>query len=250
MTFETRAVAFLDILGFKDLIKKVEANEQEACRQFNAFITVVNAFVSFDNKSLSTLMPKNVQPKYIFVSDSIILSAPLQENGYDGLVAVTLKAIQLTHKLLEFGLSIRGGIAVGNVLHELANIFGSAFSEAIDLEKKANYPRILLSDNAASHLDRANQFTTPLKELPLWINDEQQRIVNTFNPYYINGTEQHGRIESAFNQYRIYISENLNKYECDLRIKAKWNWLAKSFNKALLDHGIGVNPIDLPPNKG
>ena len=247
MTIEIRAIAFLDILGFKDLIKKVEKGDQEARRQFNGFRTVVDAFVSFDNETLSNLMPTHLQPQYIFVSDSIIISAPLQDPaGYDGLVTVTLKAIQLTHKLLEFGLSIRGGIAVGKVLQDPKNIFGSGYVEAIDVEKKADYPRILLSDDAVSHLDRAIHLNLPLGELPLWINDRGQRIVNTFHPWYINGIEQHGRIELAFNNYRIHIFENLGKYECHPKIKAKWNWLAQSFNNALEAHQISVDRIEIP----
>jgi len=52
--FEERAVAFLDILGFKDFIAKAEQAGTNEHMKFGELIEVINNHVKFDNYELTT----------------------------------------------------------------------------------------------------------------------------------------------------------------------------------------------------
>ena|SRR5271157_4246405 len=109
--FSDRAVAFLDVLGFKRLIEDAEASPA-GFSKLVGLKTVLEGHVRFDNDTLAPTVPMDVHPKYIFISDSIIMSAPLQHGKYDGLDIVVLKCIEVAQKLLESGHLLRGGISV------------------------------------------------------------------------------------------------------------------------------------------
>ena len=71
VAFTDRAVAFLDVLGFKHLIEEAESNPSSL--KLDGLITVLESHVKFDNQSINSNVPAEVHPKYIFISDSIIL---------------------------------------------------------------------------------------------------------------------------------------------------------------------------------
>jgi hypothetical protein len=144
--FEERAVAFLDILGFKNLITNAE-RQRSGLDRLNALKTVIEGHVRFDNANVHQDVPVEMHPKYLFVSDTIILSAPLKHGKYDGLDVIVVKTIQIAQKVLELGHLIRGGISVGPVWHEDRNIFGSGYIDAFLTEQRANHPCVMLLKN-------------------------------------------------------------------------------------------------------
>lgn len=127
--FEERAVAFLDVLGFTRLIQEAETMPHKQPELFG-IISALDGHVKFDNDSVSAEVPDPVKPKYIFVSDSIIFSAPLRHGEYDGLGIVIAKSIQIAHKLMQMGYLLQGGINVGSVWHTGTNIFGTGYIKA------------------------------------------------------------------------------------------------------------------------
>lgn len=74
--FEQRVVAFLDILGFKNLVTRAE-RDRSALQQLIMLKNLIDHHVDYDNLNLDKNVPPHIHPKYLFVSDSIILSAPL-----------------------------------------------------------------------------------------------------------------------------------------------------------------------------
>lgn len=89
------------------------------------------------------------------ISDSFILSAPCDKPDYPALIAVSIKAIQISHALLNMGLLVRGGIAVGKAYCTDVNIFGSAYLDAYEAKQKtAITPRILRHKSAEEELKR------------------------------------------------------------------------------------------------
>jgi len=62
-----------------------------------------------------------------------------------------------THELLRVGFLIRGGVTVGGLYHNDAGvIFGPALIEAVAIEKKACYPRIICGDSLIDFLDQTD----------------------------------------------------------------------------------------------
>lgn len=101
--FEQRAVGFLDILGFKPLIEEAEAS-QHGLQRLAGLRAVLDNFVLYDNDGAARTVPDALKPKYIFVSDSVILSSPLRHGRgdlADGLGIVVLKTIQIAERIIE-----------------------------------------------------------------------------------------------------------------------------------------------------
>lgn len=114
--FEKKIVAFIDILGFKVLVNKSENEKKVNNELINLINTLESAIPNLDSK-VSTNVPTEAIPTYTYISDCIILSAPIKYKEYDGLSIILMRCIQLTHLFLEKGYLVRGGIDVGNVWH-------------------------------------------------------------------------------------------------------------------------------------
>ncbi len=182
-----------------------------------------------------------MKPKYIFISDSIILSASLTYNQYDGLAIVIAKTIEIAHKLLEVGYLLRGGISVGSVWHEDRNIFGTAYIEAVEAEKKADHPCIVLTQAAQQHWDSQNCYS------PMVMARHDALIVDILLPDYCRNTAQRIPLERTFGQYRAHIIDRLTNLRSG-RARAKWEWMASMFNDPLKKHFEGLDLIKIPPD--
>jgi len=135
MPYSERYVAFIDILGFREIIKRSETDSR-------LYETLV--------KTLSEIHAREpiegeetVDFQFQTFSDSIVISSASSKMG----LAHLLRAIcTLTLELMQESLLIRGGIAKGKLYHEKGVMFGPAVIEAYEIEKTiAKYPRVILS---------------------------------------------------------------------------------------------------------
>lgn len=240
--FEKRAVAFLDILGFTVLTKEAEKNSD----RFNDLFglrTILDSHVRFDNASLAPSVPDKMKPRYIFISDSIIMSAPLDYYEYNGLAIIVIKAIEIAHKLLEFGYLLRGGISIGSVWHDDSNIFGTGYIDAFNAEKIANYPRIILTEEAKQHFNKSTLGDMKLSHYGLCSEHNDAMVVDTLHPLYSRNTLAGIPYEDTFNQYRAHILNNLQTKAPGSSERGKWEWMAAFFNRAVSQHGVNVKPF-------
>ena len=226
-------MAFLDILGFKDFIKKAEVPNSKEYQQLCKLDEVIKAELVVDD-----FHPK-WKPTCTHISDSIILSGLIDNDGYKGLTAISIKTIQISHQLLKMGFLLRGGIAVGNVAHTRENIFGTGYVDAyLTQENSAITPRVLLHQSAVEHIKNST--------LSCWLTESNEWIVDTLNPH-----KSYIPIENPvelFNEYRQTINSKLNEYTCGSAIRSKWEWMANFFNAELLQYGeirYQVEPITL-----
>lgn len=134
--YEKRVVLFLDILGFKDLIKK--GREIEILEALSIPKELVGRY-PFDG---STKM------EITAFSDSIVVSE-LVEGDFNIRRMVGYASFLFT-QFLEKKILIRGGIAVGNLHHKDGVVFGPALVDAYKLESElAFYPRIVITQEIA-----------------------------------------------------------------------------------------------------
>lgn len=136
MAYDERYVAFIDILGFREMVAKMK----RAPRFYEDMLSNLNAM-------RRTLPPRDESAatdlRVVTFSDSIVLSTSPTP---DGLWHLLFVLHDLTNALLPRGIFIRGGIARGRMHHEADILFGDAMVEAYDLESKvAGHPRIILS---------------------------------------------------------------------------------------------------------
>lgn len=239
--FEERAVAFLDVLGFTQLIKDAETQPHKQPELFG-ILTTLDAHVNYDNQDLAATVPDAVKPKYLFISDSIIFSAPLHYANYDGLGIVIAKTIQIAHKLMQMGYLLQGGINVGSVWHTNSNIFGTGYIDAYKTQDALTHPQAVLTDAAAAHWQR--NLAAKVSEL-CFVDADGKLNVDLLNPNYLDPalTQIHGGTEDQFRAYRNWITTHRMNFQAGSSPRKKWDWAADYFDATLQRHGINVSPI-------
>ncbi|MFM0240281.1 hypothetical protein [Paraburkholderia phytofirmans] len=130
--YTNRVVAFIDILGFKELILRDRESE-------------VFAALKLAKESEAGQFHNAPKMRLTAFSDSIVISDEVGDGfGYVRLLHFTS---YLVWQLLEMGVLTRGGIGHGRLHHENGIVFGPALIEAYELEsKQAIYPRILVPE--------------------------------------------------------------------------------------------------------
>jgi hypothetical protein len=219
MAFEKRAVAFIDVLGFKSVVNKAET-DQKKLAELRELINILSTAVPDLDGSVSQSVPHELIPKHIYISDCIILSAPLTSEkmkSYNGLSILVMRVIQLTHILLNKGYLIRGGISIGNVWHTDSNIVGVAYQEAYSIEQEVMVPCVKLSGSAKKYWD-----STEGSGNKMCLNYKNKFIVNGLHDYYIQD-KSHGASERAFEAYLKIVNSNIKSATSE-EVRYKWWW--------------------------
>lgn len=239
INFEERAVAFLDILGFTNFIRNAEVEESEEYQKLCELKAVIEADLDVSEFHIK------LKPTCTYISDSIILSAPVCGNNYSGLVGVAIKSTQIAHRLFDMGFLVRGGISVGKAAHD-TNIYGSGYLDAYETQdKRAINPRILLDEKAAKILDDDKTYQAhKLRELSNFLKEGNDWIVDTLNPHssYIGGNEKDPF--QLFEAYRNTIIKNLENFSLGCKQRGKWEWMADFFNDRLRRYGNDIRSVE------
>lgn len=239
--YEKRYVAFIDILGFKELIKeslRTTARKKKTVRLLvNALGRDFSAFVNGRYK-LSAVGGAPDLRFYTF-SDFIAISAADNSENLDALIHA---AWSISEDLLSKGLLTRGGIAKGLVVHADDHkvssrnfIFGPAFIEAYELESQvSDYPRIIFKKevrkdykkyHAAGQMKVASSIIVRCKDGPYGI-DLFAKLQNT--------AESIRYLGSGDQDFRIYRRKLLEMFQANLdtpKIFKKIQWVIESFNR-------------------
>lgn len=126
-------VAFLDVLGFKEMVMKKSDENKLKLEKF--FSKVLEAFEIFSHDK--------AELKKLIISDSIILVVEDKKVHFETL----LKAIRNLQAWLAIeGIWIRGAISHGEINFDEPNkiVYGSGYIKAYLLEQKAEYPRVII----------------------------------------------------------------------------------------------------------
>ena len=237
LLFEDRAVAFIDVLGFKQLVCRACEGNQQALTNLEQLVNLLqNAPTKLANQVDQEF--RHLNPIHTSISDSIILSTPLSAQDaehYDGLLTVIMRCIQLTHIFLENGHLVRGGIEIGKVWHSESNIIGTAFQEAYALESyKASVPRILLGRKAQKYFEELQGHD---KESMCSRHDckDDELMVKSLHSSYIKEAHNHNHnIHDTYARYANVISRTLNPTDPEDQLgapeKAKWLWFQSYLN--------------------
>ena len=229
ITFEKRAVAFIDILGFKNLVDSAVSDNQ-SLQELSKLVNLLEGAVLTLDESVSGSVPKHLIPDHIYISDCIILSAPINDEertNYDGLSIVIMRVIQLTHFFLKAGYLIRGGISVGEVWHTDSNIVGPAYQDAYLLEEKGDKPMVLLSDSAQATLRGGSRMCIQ-RNGDVFVNGLYNAYLpgKPSAPYIIDKEPMDKIDEKAYQCYAKLIKENLDS-QIPGGAKCKWRWFGE-----------------------
>jgi hypothetical protein len=147
--YEDRMVAFLDILGWSQLVTESQRRptllSRLAAVQLSAHI--------YDHLAQRIQHPLGETVTHF--SDSLVFSWPWPSN-HDDLSRALLDLSGILHRLLRSRFLVRGAVVRGKVFHKPSVIFGPAIIEAYTLESSAAiYPRIIVAD-AVGHRTKGN----------------------------------------------------------------------------------------------
>ncbi|MDH5228865.1 MAG: hypothetical protein OEY38_02210 [Gammaproteobacteria bacterium] len=226
--FEIRAVAFIDVLGFKSVVAEAES-EQKVFSELESLITILSTAVPNLDGSVDQNVPSELIPKHIYISDCIILSAPLtsdKRKSYNGLSILVMRVIQLTHILLDKGYLIRGGISIGNVWHTESNIVGVAYQEAYMIEQKVVVPCVELSSTAIDHWNKSEYSSNSM-----CLEYCDKVIVNGLHDFYIQDESSQGTTAT----YEGYLQTVENNVERALSedVRYKWWWFGQFIKREI-----------------
>jgi hypothetical protein len=227
--FEDRAVAFIDVLGFKALVAGAVQSDEQLIQLSNLIDLLSSAVPTLDS-NVDASVQAHLIPKHIYISDCIILSAPLSDASrpnYDGLSIVVMRAIQLSHHFLNAGFLVRGGISVGKVWHTDSNIVGPAYQEAYLLEHDGEEPIIVLSEAAKMHWRGGSR---------MCLQHGGKVFVNGLHDYYIPNNGPHGGIEQAYSHYEALVDQRLAA-GLPQSAHSKWSWF-KQFLQSEAPEGL------------
>ena len=221
--FQNSAVAFVDILGFCNLVHSA-TTETSKREELEELVGLLEGVVPLLDCNVDSNLDKSLIPKHIYVSDCIVLSAPLlasdpTHKDYDGLAAVVLRCVQITHRLLERGYLVCGGIAVGPVWQTANNIVGPAYANAYKTERKTGRPRIELTDEAKCKW-RQN---TALQDTRLCIEYDGVFMVNGLHHWYSCSTRERLGFEATFCRYKDLAVQGRSRCATD-KARSKWDW--------------------------
>ncbi len=238
---EEHIVAFLDILGFRQIVEQMSYKPELAGIIFKVLeqLKEIGGVGVGDTSIVKTLT----------FSDSIILS--VEKNHFScGLLVTYLHKIHVV--LMQLGIFTRGAVVVGPLLHKSKIAFGPALIEAYDLElKAAHYPRIIISGEACRlALGEDQDQTSFLPDLlPIKQDIDGWYYIDSFSEKIQWGEPDTVDVSrSWFESMRPHIVDALYRaHEAkNANVRAKYIWLSAKFNEAIKEQNIKIPAIDLP----
>jgi hypothetical protein len=162
--YETRIVAYADILGWSEATKQTTKDVSQWPRLLKAVTSIAGHASSFSLENKVSIkktigVPQRFVERYdsiefSYFSDNFAVSAPIA--NAESLFKIIAFAYDT---LLHERFLVRGGITVGDVYHNQGTIFGPALLEAVAIEQnEALYPRFLCSQKLIDLLNGASYF--------------------------------------------------------------------------------------------
>lgn len=165
--YEKRLVAFIDILGFKEIVKQSEKDisKIELINSVLDYLKNLEVSEKWDlrlveieedaqKRSIENFDIRNKTNVTAF-SDNIVVSVRVEDNINEITSTLITNLAYIGAVLLEKEILFRGGLTVGNLIHNNnGTVFGEGLIDAYKLEScNAKFPRIILSDNLLNELN-------------------------------------------------------------------------------------------------
>ena len=233
MGYETRVVAFMNILGINNSKDKSNADTRESNRIFQSINELKEFFFnSGDGSEIERERELNSDTQFITVSDSLVVSRIIrEESGIYGMISDCSHAI---HRLISNGFLCSGAIKVGNIFGLDTPLIGDTYIKALLAESNDQLP-IITFDSELFESIRHFKYPTTKGSEEFGIASEIKHCKELMpGLYYLDYfTDYHdliGKGDDAvhYSRLREIILNGLqspNVYE-------KYRWAADEFNKA------------------
>jgi len=255
ISYSKSFVAFLDILGFKDIVNKSRTNE--GLKKLNEVFNTINQEIEELKK-----IPAKKKIGYITISDSIILSIPKSQNNNDNINILRhlCIAIGLIQKNLAMkNIWLRGAISSGDTYFDskLNQIVGPAYVTAYTLQETiAKTPRVIIDsriihelgcESAYDLIDTINELSQGGLRYRNWQSpilhkwDDTNMILTRDVPLFIDYLSPFV-INEMVDLLKLIQIIKTNLYE-DINLYNKYRWVADYLNVICLKYPDSHEPI-------
>lgn len=214
---------YLDILGFSTAIRNnVDTFDSKKGITVN-FIAFQRSI--FEHYSEEYQKAKGI--RFLFVSDSFFITTSSSNANQ-----LVFELIYITWLMYNTGFSIRGGISVGELYNGI-NIWGPAICNAVDYEKLAGNPCIIIPKADIAMLDIASEYSEFFIEAPpeifLRLTKDYQNsfLYFDFFGYYFETVVNDGEDCIPFLSICSKLIREQFHLASDVSIKCKWSFLAR-----------------------
>lgn len=251
--YEERLVAFIDILGFKEIVKQSEKDPSKVELIYSVLNYLKNWEVSekWDLKLVE--IEEDAQKRGVenfdirgktnstSFSDSIVVSVKVDNNTNEMASTLIVNLANIGAILFEQGILFRGGLTIGNIIHnENGTVFGQGLIDAYQLESKnAKYPRIILSDRLIRKLNYP--ITTKRDRYPYhqYIDRFEDGCVGFHQMQYYQVMESWEemtieKLTTSLDNVRKVIINGLDESFEKPDVFAKYKWLKDQYHKLII----------------
>lgn len=253
MKYENRLIAFIDILGFKEIVHSSERDSSK----IDFLHSVLNYLKSWEVSEKWNLqlveIEEDAQKKGVenfdirgktnstSFSDSIVVSVKVDNNVNEMASTLIVNLAYIGAILFEKGILFRGGLTIGNLIHnENGTVFGQGLIEAYQLESKnAIFPRIILSDKLIQQLNYPLETKHNRYPYHQYLERFTDGCVGFHQMIYFQVIESwtemtDEKLKESLGKIRKIIVQGLDTSFENPRVYEKYKWLKEQYNKLII----------------
>ncbi len=218
MDYQTKAIAYIDILGFKNYI---EATKNDPKKDL-----LYKALFSFkDSEQSNPLKYPSRQASHF--SDLLVITVDYERELVNQLINDLL---QLTNSIINStSLLLRGILIKGKILHYNGIIFGPGLIEAYEKEKgSVRYPRIIVDEKIIDELNLNNE--------TLSMDLDNMCYIDYLRPNMDMSLDDSIYDFGFFNNKLLVEQIRLGMQSEDHRIKEKYEWIIARHNQIIEEY--------------
>ena len=183
---EEYIVAFVDILGFTEFVRKYDLGIlPNVLEEINNAFNTSNDFLTMNlSKGEHDMFNWKKYLKVKLFSDCLCAAIPTKINyndWYYNFLFFNLYIATYQILLMEKGFFSRGGISMGSFFSNENMIFSGALVDAVELEKNAVYPRVLLSKGLLEKISKHPEANNNILGEMFAYTENDDFFLNAFN---------------------------------------------------------------------
>jgi hypothetical protein len=238
--FHQSVVAFIDVLGYEDMVLASEAAGHNYDFLVHLRNTLTNAIQYLDEdrgEKILILHPKLFKKDLYRIrifTDNIVIGYPVRDDAESELGRVFSLLAYFQLEMVMHGFFLRGAIAVGDLFMDDIVVFGKGLIEAYRGERdKARDPRIILTDSATKAVEKHLKYYASPSHSPqardLYIDADGQYFLNYLDTILI-AEDEHGPFYEELDKHKRAVETCLDKYRSRPAIWSKYAWAANYHN--------------------
>jgi hypothetical protein len=236
-TLRPSVVAFIDLLGYIDLIttSEKEGTQEQLLQTLHHALSTNRGWLEELHPSLKL---KNLFDKDLYVlkafTDNIVLAWPIREDAEAELGSVFSKLADFQFTMSLEGFFVRGGISVGMAYVDDIAVFGDALTQSYEAESHlARDPRIVLAPSAVVAVKKHLKYYHKPEHAPqtreLLCDSDGQWFLNYLD-CVLYAEDEAGPFYEEFLRHKAAVEMKLNQHKSSPAIFSKYAWVASYHN--------------------